>query len=132
MEFEKSPDNISANETLTQHKNLNTLAGKVLPKDLIPRAEFLLNSPGGVSSNDWHDKFHAPSARNTPSDLRREYGIGIEKMPMCRTVNGKRYWPQRVINPYEAAKLFGLIQVSRIAHGLSPLTNEPEIISRFV
>ncbi|MFT6255892.1 MAG: hypothetical protein ACJAT8_000411 [Cellvibrionaceae bacterium] len=105
----------------------------ILPRDLTIRAELLLRNPApiGVSSNDWHDKYHAPSARNTPSDLSRKFQINVIKLPSRKTPSGKQYWPHALRDNKSARELAELIERSRICHDLDPIPDIENLLKAF-
>ncbi|MGI2224977.1 hypothetical protein [Shewanella frigidimarina] len=104
---------------------------RLLSKDLIKFSILFLKMPQGISSNDWNDYFHAPTARNTPSTLRRNFGINIEKMAVVKTTSGKRYTPQRLADTTAAIKLAKLIKISSETHNLILDENINEIIKAY-
>jgi hypothetical protein len=105
----------------------------MLTRDLAIRAELLLRNPApmGVSSNDWHDVYHAPSARNTPSDLSRKFQINVIKLPSRKTPSGKRYWPHALHDNKSARQLAELIERSRICYELDPIPDVENLLKAF-
>lgn len=89
----------------------------MLTREIAIRAELFLRMPEGVSSNDLHDIYRAPSARNALSDLRKVYNIGIVKLERRVTKTGKCYWTQQLENIAEAKKLADPIERSRERYG---------------
>lgn len=88
---------------------------KRMTKDMRERALFMLtanNAVIGVSSEDWATEYHNPSSgRNTPSDLRREYGVRIGKKKFTN-LKGKVFWRQFIEDRAEANKLADVITQS--------------------
>lgn len=105
----------------------------ILTRDLAIWAELLLRNPApfGVSSNDWHDKYHAPSARNTPSDLSRKFQINVIKLPPRITLSGKKYWPHALHDNKSARQLAELIERSRICYELDPIPDVENLLKAF-
>jgi hypothetical protein len=106
---------------------------RMLTRDLAIRAELLLRNPAplGVSSNDWHDIYHAPSARNTPSDLSRKFQIDVIKLPPRKTTSGKLYWPHVLPDYKSARQLAELIERSRICYELDPIPDVENLLRAF-
>ncbi|SQH75524.1 protein of unknown function [Shewanella benthica] len=103
----------------------------ILPKDLAIRSELLLKMPDGVSSNEWHEVYHAPSARNTPSDLKRKFGIDIINPHCKKSSSGKNYWPHFLRDKAAAKQLAKLVEVSRAAYQLSPIPGLNNLLKAF-